>query len=704
MAITNKRGNRLLALAVCAAWGATNAHAQAKPAADPQLEAVHVYGTRSGPDPSLTLPNLETARKRIATIPGGADVVDGDSYREGRVSTLNDALGYSPGVFSAPRFGAEEARLSIRGSGIQRTFHLRGIRLMQDGVPLNLADGSGDFQAVEPLQTRYIEVFRGANALQYGASTLGGAINYVSVTGHDNWPLLLRGEAGSYGYLRSQFSAGGVFKGNELDWVATYSTFNQDGFRNHAVQKAQRATANVGWRPSQDFETRFFFSFANSDSQLPGNLTKAQLNANPRQAAAANITGNQKRDIDWTRVSNSTVWRFGESRLELAAWYNDKTLFHPIFQVLDQKNEDLGAQIRWVSEAKLAGRRNLFTAGLSPTRGTTEEDRWVNVGGNRGARTNKSSQLATGREFYFENQHYVTDKTALVAGLQHASNRRRNTDLFIGAGEVSESFDVRYSGTSPKLGARYEFTPRVQVYANVSGSYEPPSFGELTGGLRPNITRAQKGRTFEVGSRGELGSAPGVNAPDFAWDVSFYNAEVKDELLQVLTFPAGNAAAPAPQTVNAPRTIHRGLELGTRGRFLKSFEWRQALFVQSFRFDNNANFGNNTLPGLPRSLLKAEVVHRWSNGVYAGANVEYSPQKYAVDMANTFFADAYTVWGAKVGQRMQKNLSWFVEARNLANRKYAATTGVTLNQAGADGAQFLPGDGRSFYAGLEWKM
>jgi iron complex outermembrane receptor protein len=45
-----------------------------------------------------------------------------------------------------------------------------------------------------------------------------------------------------------------------------------------------------------------------------------------------------------------------------------------------------------------------------------------------------------------------------------------------------------------------------------------------------------------------------------------------------------------------------------------------------------------------------------------------------------------------------------VEVRNLADERYAATTGVTRDQAGLDGAQFLPGDGRSFYAGLEWKL
>ena len=65
-------------------------------------------------------------------------------------------------------------------------------QLLQDGVPLNLADGGFDFQAVEPLATRYIEVYRGANSLQFGSTTLGGALNFVSFTGYDASPLTAR--------------------------------------------------------------------------------------------------------------------------------------------------------------------------------------------------------------------------------------------------------------------------------------------------------------------------------------------------------------------------------------------------------------------------------------------------------------------------------------------------------------------------------
>src|SRR5688572_6023038 len=79
--------------------------------------------------PSLTSPDIELARELIEKTPGGVDVIDADEYKDGRTSSVSDALKFSPGVYVQPRFGAEEARLSIRGSGIQRTFHLRGISL-----------------------------------------------------------------------------------------------------------------------------------------------------------------------------------------------------------------------------------------------------------------------------------------------------------------------------------------------------------------------------------------------------------------------------------------------------------------------------------------------------------------------------------------------------------------------------------------------
>ncbi len=675
-----------LALATGNAWAQT----ASRPAVLPE---VTVTSTREK-NPSLTQPGIDAARARMDRAPGGVDVIDSNDYAKGSAVTPADALGYSPGVFVQSRIpGAEESRLSIRGSGIQRTFHGRGLKVLQDGVPVNQADGAFDFQALEPLAARYIEVYRGASALQYGSTSLGGAINYVSPTGYDAAPFQLRGEVGSYGYLRGQASTAGV--NGATDYYVSLSHSSQHGFQAHSEQSNQRLFANIGHRVNDHLETRFSFLYALSDSELPGSLTKAEINTHPRLANPGNVTGNQHRDFNLTRLSNKTTYAWGEQRIEFGAFYVYKALWHPIFQVLDVNSNDYGMDVRYINEARVAGRKNILTIGVNPARGTATDDRYLNVGGRPGARTAQSDQTAVSLDFYAENQHYLNDKFALVLGAQASRSSRKYADKFFGDG-ANNSFDISYTQASPKIGARYEFTPAIQVFGNVSRSFEPPSFGELAGG--PNITqvRKQSAWTIEAGSRGRVA--------DGAWDVAYYRAKVKDELL------AQNDGNGVPLgTVNAPSTVHQGMELGLNWTLLKSFQLRGAYLWNDFRFDGHPVYGNNDLPGLPKQFLRAEMLYTTPRGYYVGPNVEWSPQRYAVDMANTLFADSYAVVGFKVGQRVQKGVSWFIDGRNLTDKKYAATTGVIADArspgvGGQNARQFNPGLGRSVFAGLEWRM
>ena len=85
------------------------------------------------------------------------------------------------------------------------------------------------------------------------------------------------------------------------------------------------------------------------------------------------------------------------------------------------------------------------------------------------------------------------------------------------------------------------------------------------------------------------------------------------------------------------------------------------------------------------------------------ANVE-GADGYPIDFANSFGAEDYVIWGLKASGEIVRGLSWFVEGRNLSDRRYAATTGVIRDAGGSDAAQFFPGDGRSVYAGLDWRF
>ena len=57
--------------------------------------------------------------------------------------------------------------------------------LLQDGLPLNEADGSFIIGLIEPRNAALVNARRGANATSPGATMLGGELDFVSMTGAD---------------------------------------------------------------------------------------------------------------------------------------------------------------------------------------------------------------------------------------------------------------------------------------------------------------------------------------------------------------------------------------------------------------------------------------------------------------------------------------------------------------------------------------
>ena len=137
----------------------------------------------AAPAGSLTVPPLGQQREQMLQTAGSVEWIDMETLKGTYTNNLRDVLKDVPGVYVQTRYG-QELRLSIRGSGIGRAFHTRGIEIPQDGIPFNMADGSGDFYQIDPLSVRSTEVYKGGNALPFGTSTLGGAVNFVSPTAY----------------------------------------------------------------------------------------------------------------------------------------------------------------------------------------------------------------------------------------------------------------------------------------------------------------------------------------------------------------------------------------------------------------------------------------------------------------------------------------------------------------------------------------
>ncbi len=134
---------------------------------------------------SLTVPATAQARALIERTPGGVALVPDTAFKSGPANTIKDILGWVPGVIAQTRWGPD-GRISIRGSGLTRGLRQsRHQSCTWTAFPSTPPDGLADLFEVDPTAYRYVEVYKGANALRYGANALGGAINFVTPTGRD---------------------------------------------------------------------------------------------------------------------------------------------------------------------------------------------------------------------------------------------------------------------------------------------------------------------------------------------------------------------------------------------------------------------------------------------------------------------------------------------------------------------------------------
>ena len=494
-----------------------------------------------------------------------------------------------------------------------------------------------------------------------------------------------------------------------MDGYVSITAAQTDGFRDYSEQESLRIMANIGTKISSNLENRFFVTWVDSKSQLPGALTKAEFDANPQQANAASVAGRQRRDYQLFRLADKLTYSDGDNSLTFSAFWSWKDLDHPIFQVIDQLSNDLGFDLRYDGRQTLFGLRNDITVGTNFMYGKTEDQRFQNVGGQRGAKVADYQLQAINWGLYMQDRIHFTDHFSLVLGLQalYASRDLNEETLIPGVGAflpntINNTDRLSYFGISPKIGLIYEFDPLTQIYFNASRSFEPPTFGEATPIGANGIVHLepQWATTFELGTRGERGRV--------GWDFSYYYAVVDRELLTL-----GVQPLPA-NTINAGKTIHQGVEFGLTADLLRNLTTasdtrydrlalRQNFFWNDFRFKNDPSFGSRLLPGFAPFYYRAELMYEHPCGFYVGPNLEWSPVRYAADLARSTFADPYALLGLKVGYKTKKGVSFFVEARNLTDVNYNPTTGVVTNANGGTAAVYLPGDGRAIYGGVEFK-
>lgn len=670
------------------------------------LQDIIVTASLAGP---LTAPSDAEARRALERVPGAIGFVTAESFADDFTQSLGDALLWTPGVFSDTS-AQRENRISIRGSGLNSSFERRGLTLLRDGVPITRASGSTEFQEVDPLSIQRIEVYKGANGLRFGAAALGGAINIITPTAASlDAPLEARVEGGSFDTVRAALQAGAEAGVGDI-WVGL-TGLSSDGFRDHSRVRSWYGFANAGLKLSDQVETRFYLTFLQDDFELAGSLSLDDALNDPTRAARPVILPNPvpgrppivldpgpeaddwDRNLGVIRVANRTVAELGAVRLEGGGWYSHRTLDHAITRlagIVDQKEDEIGAFAQAGSPSDALRQPVEWVLGVQANSASTNNRSWVNDFGERGALRSQSTQDSANLTAWGQIDVGLAEALRLVAGAQFAASRREVTAVF-----NSVSGRASYRQWNPRLGLLWTPADRVQLFANLNRSFEPPSMADLTaGGAFPFAPLdAQRAWTAEVGGRGQVGI--------LAFDVAAYSSFVDNEFIDQLA-PNGRTSF----TVNADRTRRQGIEAGVdlflldgAGPAGLGLVFRQVWTFADFRFDDDALYGNNRLAGVPRHLLASELRLDGAAGWYLGGNMRWVPEGPFVDYANTTRAPGYDLWGLTAGWQLTEALRLFGSIENLFDTRYIANVSTVSNQSRERAAAFTPGQGRAVFIG-----
>lgn len=672
--------SRALLLGAALPCLATVAHAEDAPST---VDTVIVTARPDREDPAV----VAAARRRLSETPGAVSVISSESYESRAALALDDILRDAPGVYAQRKWGGD-VRISIRGSGIGNANHNRGLLLAQDGLPLNEADGYGDSQIADPLLARFTEVYRGGNALRFGGALLGGAINMVTPTGADaGFETQVRIDGGSFGLLREHLAI--ARQVGDWDVFAAVTNQTSQGWRSQSQQNIQFGSLNIGRSFGEDREVRLIVNGANIAQEIPGALTIAQFEDDPRQTAAGNYNNDQGRNVRGLRGSLRTSWRLSDSLVfEGGAYAIWKDLDHPIFQVIDQQSRNYGVFARLDWDGEIGGLRADAYGGLWLRKGDLDSAFYANVKGARGALRALSLQNAEATDLFGEGRLFVTDRLALVGGATWGTARRDYQSFAIPG--VGGTFDLTasrdYDWIAPRIGLLWESEDGEQVFANLTKSVEPPNFGAMspTGtGFSP--VEAQEAWTGEIGARGRRGP--------ITWDVTLYRAHLDREMLQ-FAIDADHPAA----TFNADKTIHQGLEAALDWRFAPQWRLRQTWTWSDFRFDGDTQYGDNRLPIVPEHFYRAELRYDAPQGWFVAPSVEWSASDAFVDYANTTRSPSYAVLNLNAGWTI-RDVSLFLDIRNLTDEAYISNVQAAVLATSATAA-YWPGDGRSVFGGL----
>ena len=282
------------------------------------LSWVSAQADSTAPDSVRVLPTLTVTAERKDRSPYAVPLATTTIGQQGwfgrRGFGLDEALGMVPGVVVQSRYGTGDIRLVIRGFGARgagdrsNAGTTRGIRVLLDGFPETEPDGRTSLDGVDLAATQRIEVIR-SNAGSLWGNAAGGVVNLSTVPDFTK----AFGEAefgvGGFGFERYVGRAGVKLGDARLATTVTRTVF--DGWRANSAASRWLINSTVVTPVGTRTQLGVFLMATDNRFNIPGPLTRAQIDQAPVQANPTYLARLERRHNRLGRLGASLEHRFG---------------------------------------------------------------------------------------------------------------------------------------------------------------------------------------------------------------------------------------------------------------------------------------------------------------------------------------------------------------------------------------------------------
>jgi iron complex outermembrane receptor protein len=643
------------------------------------------------------------AEQTLSAVPQAVTVVGRETLEVGqRRASLEESLRGIPGLLVQNRRSysiSGGVGLAIRRP--QSRFGIRGLALLQDGIPITTADGTTEPGNVDLGSMGRIDVIRGPSSVLYG-NAAGGVIN-VTTEFTPERPVTFTPDIqfGSNGYQRQQLKVMG--HEGETDYLVNVSHFETDGFREQSDAEIRQANLVVRHQLAPATELRGVFNYYDSPfAGAPSFLTEDQARNTPRMGRDRAVAQNWHEVTSQGQGGVTIEHQFaGGPRLRATGWGVGRDLeAHGVGQIIDLSRSGGGFRTEALDQVRVGELPLTWTAGfdLSAQNDDRNEFRLIpNVV--PGEPSTRGDRLVDQQENILSVGPFV--QAALEVHPRWVINGGVRFDYFDFTAEDRKLDDGDQSGSrtmsaaSPSVGVTFLAGNGVNVYSSFATAYETPTAQELSnqpsgdGGFNQDL-EPEDLTSWEIGVRGLAEPAR------IQYELAFYTSQVTNGLIP-FERPDGVVFF-----TNAGEIARNGVEALVEWIPDASFSARFAYTYSDFTFDqfvlDGTDFAGNPEPGAPPHQVFAGVTHRAPFGLTSIAQVRWQ-DAYSVRNDNTASNWAHTV----VDLRFALDRRWgdsdfrpFLGIDNLFDERYNAWTIVN----GFGGRYYDPSPGREVYGGV----